>query len=323
MPPVPAVDPQLAQAQALIGAGRIPEAMMLLTRLAAQNQAGALRRLAELRWTGAGVPANQAEARELFRRAGAAGDHDAGHWFTNLLASGIGGPRDWTTALSRLATEAKNDPARAAALAMLAQMDLAPDGEPAAVPKGEIRSTAPKVTFFPGLFSAAECDYLRRFAEPHYAPSFVNSGNGRLVRDTMRTSDGATLAWLIEDPAVHALNRRLAAASGTDAGQGEALQILRYRPGQQYRPHLDFVRASANNRVLTALVWLNADFQGGETQFVKTGLTLKGRKGDAMVFRNAGPDSQPDPLSEHAGLAVTKGTKYLASRWIREHRWVP
>lgn len=322
MAPTPP-DPQLVQAQALLGAGRIPEAMLLLTRLAAQNDAGALMRLAELRWTGAGVPANQAEARDLFRRAGIAGDRTAAQWFTNLLASGIAGPCDWPAALARLKTEAKHDPARAATLAILAQMELTSDGVPTAVSTGETCSTAPSVTFFPSLFSAAECDYLRRFAEPHYAPSFVNSGNGRLVRDTMRTSDGATLAWLIEDPAVHALNRRLAAASGTDAGQGEALQILRYRPGQEYRPHLDFVRTTANNRVLTALVWLNADFQGGETQFVKTGLALKGRKGDAIVFRNAGPDNQPDPLSEHAGLPVTKGTKYLASRWIREHRWAP
>ena len=35
------------------------------------------------------------------------------------------------------------------------------------------------------------------------------------------------------------------------------------------------------------------------------------------LFRNAGADGRPDPLSLHAGLPVTKGTKHLASRWIR------
>jgi prolyl 4-hydroxylase len=56
---------------------------------------------------------------------------------------------------------------------------------------------------------------------------------------------------------------------------------------------------------------------------VKTGLTVKGRQGDVLVFRNIGPDGGFDPLSEHAGLPVTGGIKYLASRWIREARHTP
>jgi prolyl 4-hydroxylase len=139
-------------------------------------------------------------------------------------------------------------------------------------------------------------------------------------RDPIRTSDGSTMHWLIEDPATHALNRRLAAASGTAYDRGEPLQILRYRPGQQYRNHLDFVPGAENQRILTALVYLNTAYEGGETAFVKTDLKVKGRKGDAIVFRSTRPDGRPDPMSEHAGLPVTRGEKYLASRWIRERR---
>jgi prolyl 4-hydroxylase len=47
---------------------------------------------------------------------------------------------------------------------------------------------------------------------------------------------------------------------------------------------------------------------------------VRGRKGDALVFVSALPNGDLDPLSEHAGLPVTSGTKYLASRWIREGR---
>ena len=43
----------------------------------------------------------------------------------------------------------------------------------------------------------------------------------------------------------------------------------------------------------------------------------------ALIFRSALPDRTVDPLSEHAGLPVTSGTKLLASRWIREKRWTP
>jgi prolyl 4-hydroxylase len=143
--------------------------------------------------------------------------------------------------------------------------------------------------------------------------------SGESVTDAIRTSDGATIHWLIEDPATHALNRRLAALSGTLVEQGEPLYILRYQPGQQYRPHTDWL-PGANPRVLTALVYLNDGYEGGETEFVKAGLRVRGRKGDVLIFRSQGPDGGLDPLSEHAGLPVTNGTKYLASRWIRAHR---
>ena len=75
--------------------------------------------------------------------------------------------------------------------------------------------------------------------------------------------------------------------------------------------------------MLTALVWLGHDYKGGETAFMKAGLKLRGRKGDAIVFRNALDDGSIDPLTEHAGLPVTAGTKYIFSRWIRKRRWQP
>ena len=53
---------------------------------------------------------------------------------------------------------------------------------------------------------------------------------------------------------------------------------------------------------------------------MKLGIKVKGRKGDVLVFSSIGPDGSFEPRSEHAGLPVTGGTKYLASRWIRAHR---
>jgi prolyl 4-hydroxylase len=42
-----------------------------------------------------------------------------------------------------------------------------------------------------------------------------------------------------------------------------------------------------------------------------------------LLFSNAQEDGHGDPLAEHAGRPVTSGTKYLATRWIREARWIP
>jgi prolyl 4-hydroxylase len=61
--------------------------------------------------------------------------------------------------------------------------------------------------------------------------------------------------------------------------QGEAMQILRYKPGQQYRPHLDARADAANTREVTALVYLNHNYKGGETSFAERKLivTTKGK----------------------------------------------
>jgi prolyl 4-hydroxylase len=313
----------LAKAFALSDAGRNAEAILLINQLAAQNDTGALFTLAEMKWRGGMVPQDLAQARDLYRRAGEAGHAAGAALFTNLLASGTAGARNWPLALKHLRAEARSDPARRAMLDLLGKMALTDEGAPDALPAARKLSDAPKVSHVAGLFSAPECAWLRALAEAGFGPSYVNDAQGRQVLDPIRQSDGSTLHWLIENPALHALNQRIAAISGTVADQGEALQILRYRPGQQYRPHLDQVRVVPNPRAVTVLVWLNQDYEGGETRFTQTGLSVKGRTGDALVFCNTDADGKPDALAEHAGEPVIKGTKYLASRWIHAARWLP
>ena len=315
--------PLLAQAFALSKAGRNAEAVLLVNQVAAEGDPEAIFTLAEMKWRGGMVPQDPVQGRDLYRRAGELGHARAAAAYTNLLANGVAGERNWPLALRRLAKEGRTDPRRRQALALLERMELTDDGDPVAVPDRQPLSDSPKAALVPRLFTASECDYLLKLAEPGYAPSMVYDEQRRLVRDPIRTSDASTIHWQIEDPAVHALNRRLAAVTGTQAEQGEALQILRYRPGQQYRSHFDFVQRSDNQRSQTALVYLNDNYEGGETCFVKADLKVKGKKGDALLFVNALPDGNVDPMSQHAGLPVERGAKLLASRWIREHRWTP
>jgi prolyl 4-hydroxylase len=202
-------------------------------------------------------------------------------------------------------------------LALIEAMDLDEAGDPVRPPQGRQVIDSPQVRAFSRLFSPAECDFLVEVAEPLFGPSMVFDTEKGDIRDPIRTSDGATLHWLVEDPATHALNRRIAAASGTAHDQGEPLLILRYLPGQQYLPHLDALPGLANQRILTMLVYLNHGYQGGETAFTRADKQVSGGSGDAILFCNTGADGRADPMSEHAGLPVTQGVKYLASRWIR------
>ena len=91
----------------------------------------------------------------------------------------------------------------------------------------------------------------------------------------------------------------------------------RYAPGQQYRPHLDTLPNADNQRIRTAILYLNANYQGGETAFPLLGFTVAPCVGDLLVFDNVDASGLPDPRSRHAGLPVTGGTKWVATRWIR------
>lgn len=319
----PPLHPMLQQAVQLSVAGRNPEAMLIITQLIGQQQPQAVAMLAELKWRGGMVPQDPVAARELWRRAAELGHAQSAEITTNLLANGVAGPRDWPAALDRLRGEARRSEHRKRALQLIDKMTLDDAGNPLKLPPAERLTEQPDVRRIERLFTAAECDYLRQLAEPGYEPSVVNDARGQPMRDPIRTSDGAVLHWMVEDPAVHALNRRMAAISGTSYEQGEATLILRYKGGQEYKPHFDFVRSEQNQRFMTVLVYLNHDYKGGETAFPEIDLAVKGRKGDALIFTSALPDRSVDPLSKHAGMPVSQGVKYLCTKWIREKRWVP
>lgn len=259
-------------------------------------------------------------ARALFGEAGKAGRHDAAVIHCNLTASG----GEWRRGISLLRQLAARDRRCAGELALIAAMRLTATGDPLDAPAGKVIGESPHLTLFERLFTPAECAYLVGAAVPMLEPSVVvDNRTGRQLRDPVRSSDGVGFTWPLENPAVHALNRRIAAASGTGVDQGEPLQVLRYRPGQEYKPHFDAIPGFANQRVMTMLVWLNDDYAGGETLFVKTGAKLRGRTGDGLLFRNADAEGRRDAAAAHAGLQVTRGEKLIASRWIRARRFEP
>jgi hypothetical protein len=68
---------------------------------------------------------------------------------------------------------------------------------------------------------------------------------------------------------------------------------------------------------MTFLVYLNEEYEGGETDFPKLGIRHKGRRGQGLYFVNAYTDMQPDRRMLHAGRAPRRGEKWLVSQFIR------
>jgi prolyl 4-hydroxylase len=306
------------KAERLAGMGQVAEALRLLDPAARSGDADALFTLASWLLAGHWLRRDLPQARTLFGHAGERGHAAGAAVYTAFLANGTGGPRDWAGALALLRRRAGGDPAAASQLACIDAMTLSRDGAPLALPGIETLSADPRVVLAPDFLSPAECAYLVQAATPMFEPSMViDPRSNTFVRDAVRTSDLAGFPFALENPAIHAINRRIAALSGTDPAQGEPLQILRYAQGQEYKLHLDALPGGGNQRVLTVLVYLNDDLRGGETVFPDLGISVAPQRGMALLFANADAAGHPDGRMRHAGQPIVSGTKYLASRWIR------
>ena len=222
----PAPDPA-SRAEALASEGQVAAAVRLLMDAAAAGDRDALALLAEWRLGGYLIRRDLAAARDLYQRSAQLGHDQADSIHAAFLAGGIGGPRDWAGALASLRRRAKKSADARAELELLESMNLSADGEPLASPQEEKLSDQPRASCFRSLFSAAECAFLAARAKPRLAPSVViDPHSGRQLPNPIRTSDGMAFPYVDETPAIHALNRRIAAATGTQTAQGEPLQVL-------------------------------------------------------------------------------------------------
>ena len=287
-----------------------------LERRAASDGAAALS-LAEARLMGDGGPPDAAAALALVEQAARLGNADARRAWVYMTAAGIGRPADPDTARAMLGELASEDRFAAVQLAFL---DHVTCHERLAEVAPEILSDDPRITLHRGLFSAAECRYLVLLGTPWLERAMViDEATGAGVVDAIRDANTSSFPPLAEDLVVQQINACIAAASATDKAWGEPLTVLRYDPGQQYRPHHDAGGEGGAERMRhwTALVWLNHDYEGGETDFPDVGVRIKGAVGDMLLFHNVTADGTPDQRMIHAGLPVTSGVKWMASRWIR------
>lgn len=186
-------------------------------------------------------------------------------------------------------------------------------------------SEQPVVRRFDQLLTAEECDYIVGLGSRLLAPASVIDGRAGQGRQSNLRTNSVAVFWPInQDIVLHAIDLRLSKAAGLPIVNGEMMNLLMYRPGEEYRAHFDFFAPEiaaterSGQRIRTLLVYLNSDYGGGETQFVSANMQVKGAPGDGVLFHNCdAATGAPDRLTLHAGLPVTSGQKWLLSKWYR------
>jgi len=186
---------------------------------------------------------------------------------------------------------------------------------------------APAIHTVPGMVPAEVCDWIiARSRDRLVRAQVFNPVDGKARDTVMRTNRDTRYPRGELDMVQMVLLRRIGAVTGYDFAAMEPTSVLHYQVGEQFRQHFDYLDPGAyaqevrdfGQRVGTFLIYLNEEFDGGETLFPITSYRYKGRKGDALMFRNVKPDGTPDRLTLHAGTPPTRGEKWLFSQWIRE-----
>lgn len=205
-------------------------------------------------------------------------------------------------------------------------------------------SVVPKVFKIDNFLSLDECKEVIRLAmDQGLKPSTLHhSSLARQNRDNSTRS--STNAWLQREtsPVAEKIFKKAADITNIDSHYlknfhthraehnsiAESMQVVRYKKGEEYTPHHDFISPPISeryqaSRFATLLIYLNHVKEGGETRFPKAlnnyssdGLELEPKTGTAILFYNMLEDGNFDDMSQHGSNKVFKGIKWLANLWV-------
>jgi prolyl 4-hydroxylase len=187
----------------------------------------------------------------------------------------------------------------------------------------------PSIIVLGQLLDPQECEALIDAARPRLQRSLtVSLQSAGEEENADRTSQGMFFQRG-ETALIDRIEQRLARLLNWPVENGEGLQILRYGPGAEYKPHYDYFDPAApgtatilkrgGQRVATVVMYLNDPPAGGATVFPDVQFECLPVRGNAVFFNYSRPD--PSSRSLHAGAPVLRGEKWIATKWLREGRF--
>mmetsp|Transcript_6636 Transcript_6636/g.13171 ORF Transcript_6636/g.13171 Transcript_6636/m.13171 type:complete len:471 (+) Transcript_6636:64-1476(+) len=155
-----------------------------------------------------------------------------------------------------------------------------------------------------------------------------SSGEREKVISKTRTSSNAWCRAECENlSGVKQVTERIEKVTGVPQENYESFQILRYEEGEFYRSHHDSSGKSdkiSGHRIMTVFLYLNDVEEGGETHFTKLDISVKPKKGRALIWPSVLNDdpSMFDSRMYHEAKPVVKGVKHAANHWIHQYNFV-
>ena len=188
----------------------------------------------------------------------------------------------------------------------------------------------PEIVLFADVLTEAEClDLISLSSDRLIRSATVSQVSGKSNINGNRTSVG-TLFRRGENGLVDGIDATISRLLCWPATHFEDMHVVRYQVGEEFKPHFDFFRpehpgsaerlANGGQRVGTMILYLNDAKDGGETVFPQIGLSVIPRMGSAVYFANIGSNNMLNTMLLHSGAPVLRGEKWIATKWLRQHR---
>jgi len=177
------------------------------------------------------------------------------------------------------------------------------------------------------FISHEECDEIIKLIDAnHTRSSVVVGGTDRSDVTDHRTSSTSNLDT--NNVIIQSVHKKISDLLGLPIHKGESLQGQLYKVGEYFKPHNDYFSGPAydmhclasGNRTHTLMIYLNDDFEGGETNFPKKKISVKAEKGKALWWENM-KDGEVLADTLHEGTPLISGNKYIVTSWWRENGW--
>lgn len=160
-----------------------------------------------------------------------------------------------------------------------------------------------------GFLTPEECTGFIKYSEQQgYEEALIRQrGGGEIMNKDVRDND--RVIW--DNPQVasqvYSLMKDMVPQNidgWVPIGLNERFRFYRYKDGQRFRPHMDgaYKRSDTELSLITLLLYLNDDFEGGTTELIGLNESIVPKAGMMLLF---------DHKILHSGQPVTSGTKYV------------
>ena len=200
----------------------------------------------------------------------------------------------------------------------------------------QLLSTEPLILTIDDFLTDEECKHIKKISKDKLAKAktcYYTEEEQQKIENMNYKGRTNKNCWLESDrdKIIKGVFNKAAKLLNTDYKLFEALQVIHYKKGEEYKHHYDAwdkeeqgkfekYTCERGNRVFTLLFYLNDIIEGGETEFNMTKKTIKvkSKKGKALLFKNTNEDGSLNKHSMHAGLPVIQGEKWACNLWMRE-----
>lgn len=175
------------------------------------------------------------------------------------------------------------------------------------------------------FLSEKVCKELIEESKHFLTPSKVGSEYGVIVDSSVRTSSTAKLSEVSDNPMIAEVHSMLFDLYGYFELPGDPVSVHNYQLGQEFKDHHDFHDtekrkeriAKEGQRTWTFVVYLDEDFEGGETVFPELDLTVVPKTGQLLAWNNLSSTGEGNTKTLHRSNPVTKGEKNIITKWFR------